>query len=70
MRSNDNCYCLEARIVSNNVFKDEQIDLWHERLGHMNYRDLRILDKFNVVCGLPKLGKKANGVYGPCQQGK
>ncbi|KAI9198828.1 hypothetical protein LWI28_022706 [Acer negundo] len=24
MRSNDNCYCLEARIVSNNVSKDEQ----------------------------------------------
>ncbi|KAI9184842.1 hypothetical protein LWI28_001607 [Acer negundo] len=36
----------------------------------MNFRDLRILDKFNVVRGIPKLRKKANGVYGPCQQGK
>ncbi|KAK4844873.1 hypothetical protein QYF36_025446 [Acer negundo] len=70
MRSMDDCYCLKARIVSQNVSKDEQVKLWHERLGHMNFRDLRILDKFNIVRGLPKLGKKANGVYGPCQQGK
>ncbi|KAI9196517.1 hypothetical protein LWI28_024592 [Acer negundo] len=70
LRSSDNCYCLEARIVSCNMSKDEQIELWHERLGHMNFRDLRILDKFNVVRGLSKLGKKANGVCGPCQQGK
>ncbi|KAK1565465.1 hypothetical protein Q3G72_027340 [Acer saccharum] len=70
MRSSDNCYCLEASIVSNNVSLDEQIELWHERLGHMNFQDLRILGKFNCVRGLPKLRKKANGVCGPCQQGK
>ncbi|KAK1553149.1 hypothetical protein Q3G72_029697 [Acer saccharum] len=70
MRSSDNCYCLEARIVSNYVSMDEQIELWHERLGHMNFRDLRTLGKFNCVRGLPKLGKKANGICGPCQQGK
>ncbi|KAK0600398.1 hypothetical protein LWI29_014530 [Acer saccharum] len=70
MRSSDNCYCLEARIVSNNVSMDEQIELWHERLGHMNFRDLRTLGKFDCVRGLPKLGKKANGICGPCQQGK
>ncbi|KAK0594161.1 hypothetical protein LWI29_037881 [Acer saccharum] len=49
---------------------DEQIELWHERLGHMNFRDLRTLGKFNCVRGLPKLGKKANSICGPCQQGK
>ncbi|KAK1553434.1 hypothetical protein Q3G72_034975 [Acer saccharum] len=70
MRSSDNCYCLEARIVSNHVSMDEQIELWHERLGHMNFRDLRTLGKFNCVRGLPKLRKKANGICGPCQQGK
>ncbi|KAI9162620.1 hypothetical protein LWI28_029000 [Acer negundo] len=69
-RSSNNCYCLEARIVSNNVSKEKQVELWLERLGHMNFRDLRILDKFNVVHGLPMLGKKANEVCGPCQQGK
>ena len=35
------CYCLNASIVSNHVSMDEQIELWHERLGHMNFRDLR-----------------------------
>ncbi|KAK0594111.1 hypothetical protein LWI29_025215 [Acer saccharum] len=49
---------------------DEQVELWHERLGHMNFRDLRTLGKFECVRGLPKLGKKANGICGPCQQGK
>ncbi|KAK4857018.1 hypothetical protein QYF36_023722 [Acer negundo] len=70
MRSSDNCYCLEVRIVSNNVSMDEQFELWHERLGHMNFRDLRTLGKFNCVRDLPKIRKKANGVSGPCQQGK
>src|SRR5579862_2626667 len=70
MRFSDNCYCLEASIVSNHVSMDEQIELWHERLGHVNFRDLRTLGKFNCVRGLPKLGKKANGICGPCQQGK
>ncbi|KAI9195124.1 hypothetical protein LWI28_011959 [Acer negundo] len=70
IKSNDNCYCLEARVVSCNMSKDEQIELWHERLGHMNFRDLRILDKFNAVRCFPKLGKKVKGVCGPCQQGK
>ena len=70
MRSSDDCYFLKARIVLNNVSMEEQIELWHERLGHMNYWDLRILDKFNVVRGPPKLVKKVNGVCGPCQQEK
>ncbi|KAI9184798.1 hypothetical protein LWI28_001148 [Acer negundo] len=66
-RSSDNYYCLEARIVLNNVSMDEQIKLRHERLGHMNFRDLQTLGKLNCVRSLPKLGKKANGVCGPCQ---
>ncbi|KAI9164818.1 hypothetical protein LWI28_002665 [Acer negundo] len=70
MRSNDNFYYLEARVVLCNMSKDKQIEFWHERLGHMIVRDLRILDKFNVMRGLPKLKKKANGVCRPYQQGK
>ena len=27
MRSSDNCYCLKARIVSNNMSMDEQVEL-------------------------------------------
>ncbi|KAK4849470.1 hypothetical protein QYF36_025170 [Acer negundo] len=36
----------------------------------MNFQDLRILNKFNVVRDLSRLGKKANGVCAPCQQVK
>ncbi|KAK0570630.1 hypothetical protein LWI29_004098 [Acer saccharum] len=69
-RSSDNCYCLESNLISCNLSTSEQIEVWHQRLGHMNYRDLKVLDRLNVVRGLPKFGKKVEGVCGPCQQGK
>ena len=69
-RSSDNCYCLESNLISCNLSTSEQVEVWHQRLGHMNYRDLKVLDRLNVVRGLPKLGKKVEGVCGPCQQGK
>ena len=46
------------------------IDLWHQRLGHINHNDLGKLSKFELVRGLPKLQKALNSVCGPCQVGK
>ena len=44
--------------------------LWHERLGHLNFKSSRKLSYTGAVCGLPKLGKQVLDVYGPCQHGK
>ena len=44
--------------------------LWHERLGHLNYKSLKKLSNIGVICGLPKIGKQSSGVCGPCQYGK
>ena len=44
--------------------------LWHEKLGHLNFKILRKLSNTCVVQGLPKLGKQSPGVYCPCQYGK
>ena len=43
------------------------IDLWHQRLGHVNHKDLERLSKLELVCRLPKLQKAPNSLCGPCQ---
>ena len=50
--------------------KIESIDLWHRRLGHLNYRDLMKVANNEVIKGIPKLGKPSNPICGPCQKGK
>ncbi|KAK0587530.1 hypothetical protein LWI29_024466 [Acer saccharum] len=47
-----------------------KLDLWHQRLGHMNFKDLKKLEKHGIVRGLPNLGKKLEVVCEPCQLGK
>ena len=44
--------------------------LWHERLGHLNFKTLRKLSNTGAVQGLPKLWKQSSGVCGSCQYGK
>ena len=55
--------------MCHHVFVND-IDLWHERLGHLNYKILSRITSAGVVRGLPTLGKQSPGVYGPCQVGK
>ncbi|XP_028957459.2 uncharacterized protein [Malus domestica] len=70
-RSDDNCYCAMANglnvcyRVENNI-----TNLWHRRLGHMNFRDLIKISKKEYVRGLPTLSGKQEGVCGDCQIGK
>lgn len=51
--------CHSARI--------SDIDLWHQRLSHVNNKDVKNLVKHELVRGLPKLQKTPNNVCGPCQ---
>lgn len=61
-RSRDNCYCVDANAPSSlvcNKVSDNSLELWHKRLGHINYHDLLKLSNKDCVRGLPKLkGKK------------
>ncbi|KAF5932418.1 hypothetical protein HYC85_028589 [Camellia sinensis] len=69
--TSDNCYGIvttndltcHSAIISN-------IDLWHQKLGHMNFKYLTKIANKELVRGVPKLGKNLNHVYGPCQFGK
>ena len=40
------------------------IKLWYERLGHLNYKSLKKLSDIGVVRGLPKIGKQSSSVCG------
>ena len=72
LRTTDNCFgvipkpsiaCRSARV---NLF-----ELWHQRLGHVNYKQVAKVSKLEAVIGLPpKFGKIEKNVCGPCQMGK
>jgi hypothetical protein len=72
-RTVDNCYGLpglttDPQIFSNKATIDDS-ELWHQRLGHLNFSDmLKIAGK--DVEGLPKMEKTEKGVCGACQLGK
>ncbi|KAM6577161.1 hypothetical protein CsatB_028998 [Cannabis sativa] len=57
----DQCYAVCNTIVCNRTFLDKP-DLWHYRLGHLNYRDLQRLVKLQAVRGIPdmKVSKERN----------
>ena len=70
-RSIDNCYCLEMDPLTCNMAHEcNKLDLWHQRLGHINFKDSNKLEKHGIVRGLPNLGRKLYGVCEPCQLGK
>ncbi|XP_022895214.1 uncharacterized protein LOC111409393 [Olea europaea var. sylvestris] len=67
VRTTDNCYGVLPN--SNYVCRSAKIDvseLWHKRLGHLNYKSLVQLAKKELVDGLPKIGPSENVVCGPC----
>ena len=75
--TSDNCYvvCQNLSIFSSfslvcGSLEVESIDLWHRRLGHLNYHDLMKVANKEVIKGIPRLGKPSNPIYGTCQKGK
>ena len=65
-----NCYTLTS--PSHICLKVDLDDtkLWHERLGHLNFKSLRKLSDTGAVHDLPKLDKQFASVCGPCQHSK
>ena len=71
VRTSDNCYGL-TQSISNKCFsaKTDQVDLWHQLLGHASHKQLEKISKCDAVVGLPKFEKIDKCIYGPCQIGK
>ncbi|XP_057808812.1 uncharacterized protein LOC131023282 [Salvia miltiorrhiza] len=51
-RSSDNCYKSQEDNIYN-VAKLDDVELWHQRLGHVNFKNLQRLIAHIVVRGLP-----------------
>ena len=68
VRTLDNFYGLvpDANIVCNSIHLPNE-DLWHQRMGHANYKHLSIVSKHESVLGIPKLSRMSNVVCGPWQ---
>ena len=68
-RSSDNCYKLIHSYTCHTTLLDN-IDLWHQKLGHLNFKNLTTIVNTGVVRGIPLLSRKEPWVCGPCQIGK
>ena len=59
----------EQKIVCLLSLNDEKW-VWHQRLGHANWRLISKLSKLKLVKGLPNLKYHSDALCGPCQIGK
>ncbi|XP_040374637.1 uncharacterized protein LOC121052819 [Rosa chinensis] len=75
-RSVDNCYHIQANessILQSCLFvksTEETFELWHRKMGHVNYQDLLKLSSKQCVRGLPNLKGKTDKICGDCKIGK
>ncbi|XP_024177901.1 uncharacterized protein LOC112183800 [Rosa chinensis] len=57
------CDCLTVRSA------EETFEIWHRRLGHVNYQDLLKLSTKQCVRGLPALSGRIDKICGECKIG-
>ena len=71
VRTANNCYGITPSI-SNKCFsaKINQVDFWHQRLGHVSHKQLEKISKYDAVIGLPKFEKIEKCICGAYQMGK
>ncbi len=71
IRTGDNCYIFgNGRPNTCLITQKDETSLWHQRLGHVNYRNLSKLSRKDLVLGIPKLGRQESLICGDCQHGK
>ena len=71
IRTADNCYGITPSINHKCCsVKINQVDLWHQRLGHASHKQIEKISKCEAVLELPKFEKIEKSIYGPCQIGK
>ena len=58
-------------LYSNRPKQDDLAELWHKRIGHVNYMKLKDMQRHEIVKGLPQFGHlDFNHVFEACQFGK
>ncbi|XP_073024323.1 uncharacterized protein [Primulina eburnea] len=66
-RSADNCYQLGEDLMCNHS-KVSELNLWHQKLGHANFKTLKNLGKYDAMRGMPDLSSGIPYVFGACQK--
>ncbi|KAK2429756.1 putative mitochondrial protein [Trifolium repens] len=73
-RSKDNCYLWvpqeEAFTSTCLVTTEDEVQLWHQKLGHLNLKGMKKAISAEAIRGLPKLKIIEGKVCGECQIGK
>ncbi|MCI17065.1 gag-pol polyprotein, partial [Trifolium medium] len=74
VRSKDNCYLWipqeETNLSTCLTTKEDEVKLWHQKLGHLNLRSMKKAISEEAIRGLPKLKIEEGNICGECQIGK
>jgi hypothetical protein len=74
VRSKDNCYLWipeeSAQISSCLITREDEVKLWHQKMGHLNLRSMKKVIAEDAVKGVPKLKIEEGSICGECQIGK
>ncbi|CAJ2670589.1 unnamed protein product [Trifolium pratense] len=74
VRSKDNCYLWvpqeEANMSTCLITKEDEVKLWHQKLGHLNLRSMKKAISKEAIRGLPNLKIEEGSICGDCQIGK
>jgi hypothetical protein len=73
-RTAHNCYGLPGLTADHQIFCNkatiDDSELWHQRLGHLNFTNMLKIANKDIVKVLPKIEKAGKGIRGSCQLGK
>jgi hypothetical protein len=73
-RTADNCYGLPGLTIDPQIFCNkatiDDSELWHRRLGHLNFSDMLKIASKDIVKDLAKIERIGKGICGSYQLGK
>jgi hypothetical protein len=74
-RSKDNCYLWisqdeKVNLSSCLISKEDEVRLWHQKLGHLHLRGMKRAIFAGATKGLPNLNIEEGKICGECQIGK
>ncbi|PNX67413.1 gag-pol polyprotein, partial [Trifolium pratense] len=74
VRSRDNCYLWISKEEDNlstcYISKEDEVKLWHQKLGHLHLKGMKKAIVKEAIRGLPKLKIDEGSICGECQIGK
>ena len=70
IRTRNNLYIFKEGQQQCYLSKNDEHWLWHQRLGHLSFSQIRKACKYQAVCGLPDIRIPDNTICKSCQFGK